>query len=188
MKSDKNKDLTKEELQKLFLGTLLFFGLVYGYFDLLLNPLSKRQLNTATSIVALEPEIEKSKEQLKRSAGVANEAPKAQASIAQIDAMIPEGAPVSWFPVLIADFFKKAGFDKAVTHMNTESIDKDTPGYRRVTWSIDVPRVDCNGFAKAVAQLENEQPLVEIQSLSIESMRDDPEGQHVLLTVQNIVK
>jgi hypothetical protein len=188
MKNDKSKDLSREELQKLLLGTLLFFGLVYGYFDMLLNPLHKRQANTATGIVALDPEIDKAKEQLKRSAGVQNEAPKAKASIEQIDAMIPEGAPVSWFPVLVADFFKKAGFDKAVTHMNNETTDKDTPGYKKVSWSIDVPRVDCNGFARAVAQLENEQPLVEIQSLSIESMRDDPEGQHVLLTVQNIVK
>jgi hypothetical protein len=187
MKKEK-KDLTKEELQKLFLGTLLFFGLVYGYFDMLLNPLKKHQLHTATSIVALEPEIDKAKEQLKRAAGVESQAPLAQTNIAQIDAMIPEGAPVSWFPVLISDFFKKAGYDKAVTHMNQETLDKETPGYKRVSWSIDVPRVDCIGFAKAVAQLENEEPLIEIQSLSIESMRDDPEGQHVLLTVQNIVK
>lgn len=166
----------------------MFFGVIYGYFDMLLNPVRRWQLTTATSIIALDPEIDKAKEQLKRSASVVNDAPKVVNSIAQIDAMIPEGAPVSWFPVLIADFFKKAGFDKAVTHMNAETVDKDTPGYRRVTWSIDVPRVDCIGFAKAIAQLENEQPLIEIQALSLESMRDDPEGQHVLLTVQNIIK
>ena len=188
MKDKKSKDLTKEELQKLFLGALLFFGLIYGYFDMLLNPLKKRQLHTATSIVALDPEIEKAKEQLKRAATVESQAPKALTSIAQIDAMIPEGAPVSWFPVLVGDFLKKVGFDKAVTHMNQETMDKDTPGYRRVSWSIDVPRVDCIGFAKAVAQLENDEPFIEIQALSMESMRDDPEGQHALLTVQNIVK
>lgn len=188
MKNTKSKDLSKEELQKLFLGALLFFGLIYGYFDMLLNPLKKRQLHTATSIVALEPEIDKAKEQVKRAAGVESQAPKALTNIAQIDAMIPEGAPVSWFPVLVSDFFRKAGFDKAVTHMNQETVDKDTPGYRRVAWSIDVPRVDCIRFAQAVAELENDEPLIEIQALSIESMRDDPEGQHALLTVQNIVK
>ena len=39
MKKLKGKDLTREELQKLCLGVLLFFGLIYGYFDMLLNPL-----------------------------------------------------------------------------------------------------------------------------------------------------
>jgi len=43
-------------------------------------------------------------------------------------------------------------------------------------------------LAEACPQLENDEPLIEIQSLNIESMRDDPEGQHVLLTVQNIIK
>ena len=188
MNKNKSRDLTREELQKLFLGALMFFGLIYGYLDMLLFPLQKRQLHTGTSLFALDPEIEKANAQIQRASGVESEAPKAKASIAQIDAMIPEGAPVSWFPVLIADFFKKAGYDKAVTRMNAESADKETPGYKRVSWSIDVPRVDCIGFAKAVAQLENDEPLVEIQSLSIESLRDDPEGQHALLTVQNIVK
>jgi hypothetical protein len=188
MKNKTGRDLTKEELQKLCLGTLLFFGLIYGYFDMLLNPLKRRQLLTATNIAGLGPEINKAKDQIKRSANVESQAPQAAVNIAQIDSMIPEGAPVSWFPVLVSDFFKKAGFDKAVTHMNQEIVDKETPGYRRVMWSIDVPRVDCIGFAKAVAQLENEEPLIEIQSLNIESMRDDPEGQHVLLTVQNIIK
>ena len=188
MKKLKGKDLTREELQKLCLGVLLFFGLIYGYFDMLLNPLKRRQSLTATNMVALQPEIEKAKEQIKRSANVESQAPQAAINIAQIDTMIPEGAAVSWFPVLISDFFKKSGFDKAVTRMNQEIADKETPGYRRASWSIDVPRVECIGFARAVAQLENEEPLIEIQSLNIESIRDDPEGQHALLTVQNIIK
>ena len=182
------KKLRKEDTQKIVLGMLMCLGIVYGYFDILLFPLQKRQLNIATSVNALEPEIEKAKAQLKRSAGVEIEAPQAKQNIAQIDAMIPEGAPVAWFPVLIAEHFKKAGFDKAATRLNNEFVDKELPGYRRVSWGIDVPRVECLPFAAALAELENAEPLVEIQALNIESMREDPEAQHVLLTVNNIVK
>lgn len=182
------KTLRKEDIQKLALGSLMFAGVIYGYFDILLSPLQKRQVNIATSVNALDPEIAKAKDQLKRAAGVETEAPKASANVAQVDALIPEGAPVAWFPVLISDFFKGAGFDKAVTRMNNEFVDKELPGYRRVTWGIDVPRVECLGFANAIAALENAEPLIEIQSMTIESMRDDPEGQHVSLTVNNIVK
>ena len=188
MKKDQSKELSKEEIQKLILGALLFFGLVYSFFDLLLNPCKARQLHTATSVNALEPEIAKAKELYRRSTEVESEAPKARAAIAQIDTLIPEGAPVAWFPVLIADFFKKAGFDKTVTRLNTEIADKDLPGYRRVSWGVDLPRVDCLGFANALAQLENQELLVEVQALTIETIREDPEAQHAFITVQNIVK
>ena len=182
------KNLQKEEIQKLVLGSLMFLGVIYGYFDTLLFPLQKRQVNTATSINALDPEIDKARSALKRATAVEADAPQARANVAQIDALIPEGAPVAWFPVLISEFFKQAGFDKTVTRMNNEFVEKDLPGYRRVSWGIDVPRVDCLGFANAVAGLENAEPLIEIQALTIESMRDDPEGQHVFLTVNSIVK
>jgi hypothetical protein len=36
--------------------------------------------------------------------------------------------------------------------------------------------------------LENNEPLIEIQALTIETLREDPEAQRVLLTVNNIVK
>jgi hypothetical protein len=43
-------------------------------------------------------------------------------------------------------------------------------------------------FASALAQLENEEPLVEIVSLQIDTSREDSESQRALLTVNNLVK
>ena len=182
------KKLRKEDIQKIGLGLLMALGIIYGYFDLLLGPVKARQKSIVTSISALDPEIATAKAQLARAVQVENDAPKAEATIATINAMIPEGAPVAWFPVLIGDFFKKFGFEKGLTRMNNELVDKELPGYRRVSWGIDLPRVDCLTFAAAVAELENEEPLVEIQALTIETLREDPEAQRVLLTVNNIVK
>lgn len=182
------KKIRKEDLQKIALGLLMALGIVYGYFDLLLGPIKAKQRNTTASIGALDPEIGKAKTQLSRAISVERDAPRAEATIKTINAMIPEGAPVAWFPVLIADFFKKFGFDKGLTRMNNELVDKELPGYRRVSWGIDLPRVECLTFAGAVAQLENDEPLIEIQALTIETLREDPEAQRVLLTVNNIVK
>ena len=178
----------KEDVQKLALGLLLAIGVVYGYFSLLLGPLKRQQKSTMTSLSALEPEIKKAQADLERVKQIQAEAPKATATMAQIDAMIPEGAPVAWFPTVMGDFFKKQGVEKITTRMSSEVTEKDLAGYRRINWGVDVPRVDCLRFAASLAELENQELLVEIQGLTIESLKEEPEAQHVLLTLNNIVR
>ena len=72
--------------------------------------------------------------------------------------------------------------------MNNEFPEKELPGFRRLSWGIDLPRVDFVPFAAALAQLENEEPLVEVVSLQIDTSREDSESQRALLTVNNLVK
>lgn len=182
------KNLGKDNIQKIALGSLLAVGVVYGYFHFLLGPLRAKTRSTAASSTALDPEIAKANSQLLRAKVVEKEAPPIEASIASITGMIPEGAPVAWFPVVISDLFKKAGFEKATTKLSTEIPEKELTGYRRMTWTIDLPRVDCLVFGAALADLENAEPLVQIQSVALETLREDPEVQRVLLTVNNIVK
>ena len=106
----------------------------------------------------------------------------------QIEAMIPEGAPVAWFPTRIADFFKRQGFDKSFTRMNSDVPEKEIPGFRRLTWTVDLPKVEFLPFANAVALLENDEPLIEINSLQIDASREEVETQHALLNVNNLIK
>jgi hypothetical protein len=178
----------KEDIQKITLGLLMAVGVVYGYFTLLLGPLKKKQMSVSASIAALDPEIAKAKADLQRSKQIQVDAPKAATTMAQIDGMIPEGAPVAWFPTLISEFFKKQGVEKLTTRMSSEVAEKDLTGYRRINWGVDVPKVDCMRFAASLAELENQEPLIEIQGLTIEALREEPEAQHVLLTLNNIVK
>lgn len=180
--------LAKEEIQKLVLGLLLFFGLLYSYFDLLLGPLSKRQEATQQSIVALGPEIANAKAQIEKARQLEKNAVTADLVARQVDAMIPEGSPVAWFPPRMAEFFKKQGIDKTLTRMNGESPDKELPGFRKLIWGVDLPKVDFVPFAEALAALENEEPLFEIASLQIDASREDVESQHALITLNNIVK
>ena len=180
--------LGKEEIQKLALGVLLFFGLIYSYFDLLLGPLSKRQDATRQSIVALGPEIANAKSQIEKTKQMEAEAKNAQMTARQVEAMIPEGSPVAWFPTRMTEFFKKQGIDKALTRMNGELPDKELPGFRKLVWGVDLPKVEFVSFAQAVAVLENEEPLFEIAALQIDASREDVEAQHALITLNNLVK
>jgi hypothetical protein len=180
--------LDKEEIQKLVLGSLLFIGVVYSYFDLLLGPLTKRQELTAASVKALGPEIANAKAQIERAKVAEKDAANADLPMRQVMAMIPDGAPVAWFPTRMTDFFKKQGIEKSSTRMTGEGLEKELPGFRRISWGVDLPKVDFVPFARALAALENEEPLLEVSTLQIDAARDEIELQHVVLTLNNIVK
>jgi hypothetical protein len=180
--------LNKDEIQKLGLGVLLLIGVLYSYFDLLLGPLSKRQAATRQSIVALGPAITDARAQIEKTRQLEANAPAVMLTVRQVDAMIPEGSPVAWFPTRMTEFFKKQGIDKALTRMNAELPDKELQGFRKLVWGVDLPKVEFVPFAQAVAALENEEPLLEITAVQIDASREDVEAQHALLTVSNLVK
>lgn len=180
--------LGKEEIQKIVLGSLMLVGIVYVYFNMLLGPLVQRQGIVRQSIADLDPQIAAAEAQVKKTAAIEATAPQATETLAQVGAMIPEGSPVAWFPTRLGEFFKKQGLDKAATRVNNETEDKNLPGFRRISWTVDLPRVDFIPFAAAIAQLENEEPLVEIGTLQVDTSRDDVDSQHVLMTVNNLVK
>jgi hypothetical protein len=180
--------LGKEEIQKIVLGGLLLLGVVYSYFDLLLGPLMKRAEQTQQGVNALGPEIASAQAQIAKTQQMELDTPKATLPMRQAEAMIPEGSPVAWFPTRMADFFKKQGIDKAATRMTGEAVEKELPGFRRISWGVDLPKVEFVAYAEAIAALENEEPLMEITAMQIDASRDDVETQHAVLTVNNLVK
>ncbi|EDY19551.1 hypothetical protein CfE428DRAFT_2727 [Chthoniobacter flavus Ellin428] len=180
--------LDKEEIQKIVLGALLLIGVVYSYFDLLLGPLTKRAETTEIAVNALGPEIANAKGQIAKTQQLEKDTPSLLLPMRQAEAMIPEGAPVAWFPTRITEFFKKEGIDRASTRMTGESVEKELPGFRKISWGVDLPKVEFVNFGQAVAALENEEPLLEITALQIDASRDDVEAQHAFLTVNNLVK
>lgn len=180
--------LGREEIQKIILAGLMVFGVVYSYFNLLLGPLSKRAALTEKSIAALGPEIAAAKAQIARTADAERAAPANMAITRQVTAMIPEGSPVAWFPPRVGEFFKKHGLEKTSTRLTSELAEKEMVGFRRMFWSIDLPKVGFVPFAQAVASLENEEPLLEVSGLQIDVSREELEMQRVLLTVSNYVK
>jgi hypothetical protein len=162
--------------------------MVYSYFNLLLGPLVARQNAFDKSIKGLGPVTAAAKAQIETTKQMEKNAPTVALIVHQVNALIPGGSPVAWFPTRMADFFKRRGIDKVTTRLNAESIDKRYTGYRKLTWGVDVPRVGFLQFGSAIAALENDEPLIEITNMQIDEGREDVETQHVLLTVNNLVK
>ena len=180
--------LGKDEIQKLALSALLLAGLLYCYFALLLAPLSATEVKARKEMATLEPQIAEAKKQIQKAGQIEKQAPASQALLAGLKSRIPEGAPIAWFPPRIADFFKRQGIDRAMTRYNAESLEKDLPGFRRLTWAVDLPKVEFVSLGAALAALENEEPLLQVTTVSVEANKDEPQYQHATLVVATIVQ
>lgn len=180
--------MDKDQIQKIGLSGLLLVGVVYCYFTMLLGPLTKRQTLAEARMGELNPKLEEARKQIKATQALEQQAPLAVATLNSINSLIPDGAPIAWFPPRIVEFFKRQGIDKAVARFANEAPEKELTGYRRLFWSIDLPKAGFVSLAVAVAGLENEEPLLEIRNLQIDVMKEDPQNQHVLLSVASLSK
>jgi hypothetical protein len=179
--------LEPEQLKKggIVLGSLIV--LLYVYFAFLLGPLQETGLKDSTGIETLGPQITDATVQMGKTADLEKHAPEATAYLTALRNSIPDGAPIAWFPPKMTQFFKRHGIEKSSTHMATEAPDS-TPGFCRIVWSIDVPKVDFNTLGLAICALENEEPLMTVISIAIDATREDAQNQHVTLTVSTLVK
>jgi len=180
--------LGKEEIQKIFLSVLLLIGLLYCYFTMLLGPLSKDETNARNTVASLVPQIDRAKAAIKDVAAREKSAPAYTKTIDEIKSLIPEGAPIAWFPPMITGFFKNHGLDKTPVHAAGEAGEKDLAGFKRISWSVDIPRVEVSQLGKVISDLENEHPLLEITSLHIDALKENPQYQHASLSLSIIVK
>lgn len=180
--------LGKDEIQKIALSAMLLIGLLYCYFALLLGPLATNQAKAKREIAAMEPQIAEAKTQLNKTAQIERQAPESRALLASLKGRFPEGAPVAWFPPRMADFFKRQGIERSQTRFNAESAEKDLPGFRRLTWSVELPRVEFVSLGVALAALENEEPLLQVTSVDVEASKDEPQYQHATLSMAMITQ
>ncbi|MDB6172323.1 MAG: hypothetical protein JWL59_1634 [Chthoniobacteraceae bacterium] len=180
--------LGKDEISRLFLGGLLVIGVIYCYFALLLGPLQSKQETAEKTIKELEPKLAAATSvMLKYNAAKLNKE-AVDTSLSRINVMIPSGSPVAWFPPRVTEFFKTHSVDKASIRLVSEVPDKALPDYQRMSWNVDFPKIDFIPFVIALAEFENEEPLVEIINVVIEGNRDNVETQRAVLTLNNLVK
>jgi len=180
--------LTKDQIQKIVLGGMMFFGVIYAYFTFLLTPLTTGREAALKEIEALGPKIDAARSQIAKTKAIEAKEPATRQLLAQVKALIPEGAPVAWFPTKLADHFKREGIDRVAVRMLSEAADKELPGFSRLAWAVEIPRVEFINLAVALAALENGEPLLEIHMLEIEAGRDDVQFQHALLTLNNLAR
>ena len=179
--------LEQEQIKKIALSVLLLVALLYGYFTYLLGPLETAETTATNGIATVIPQISDAKQQISKTADLETKAPQATAFLTNIKNTIPDGAPIAWFPPKMADFFKSHGIEKCTTHLVSEGAGA-MPGFKKMVWEIDVPKVEFIPLGMAIASLENDEPLLTVLNVSIDAMREDAQYQHATLILTTLVK
>ena len=104
--------------------------------------------------------------------------------------MIPEGAPIAWFPPRIHAFFERHNLKGVNVRPGSVEGGPDPlmHNFRNADWTIDIPQAGLTPLGIALAGLENEEKLLEITHLQITTLADSPEKQHVSMNVTTLLK
>jgi hypothetical protein len=176
--------LSKDQIQKLLLSAMGFFVLVYVYFSFFLGPLNGSRDSMLAQINDVQNKIAGSKSELSKTANLEKQAEKATTRFAALKALSPEGAPIAWFPPRMKSFFANLEIDKATARLESSAPYKeaDLANWMRYNWIIELPQADYATLGKAIASLENAEPLLSIVRINIKALPEDPQFQQITLT------
>jgi len=178
----------QQNVQKIILVTLLFAGVIYIYFGVLLPSLNKRAENIRQACEELRPRIADAKSHIKGVAIREEKAGMTAATFDQVNAMMPHASPIAWVPPLLKEFFDRHGIKNCSVRMIGKRIDADIPGYYSAIWNIHLPQVEAIQLGIALSELENQQPLFEITSVQMGNMGPDVEIQNATINILTIVR
>ena len=176
--------LSKDQIKKLLLSGMGFVVLIYVYFSFFLGPLNDSRDATLKQINELQDKVANSKSELTKTAKLEKQAETATSRFAALKALSPEGAPIAWLPPRMKTFFANQEIDKATARLETSAAYKETDlaNWMRYTWLIELPQADFASLGKAIASLENSEPLLSITRLTIKALPEDPQFQQVTTT------
>ena len=186
----KSIKLTKDQIQKLALSGIGFVVLLYVYFSFFLGPLNRSRASMQAKINDLQGKLASSKNEMTKALNLDRQAGTATTRFTALKAMSPEGAPIAWFPPRVKTFFASQQIDKVVARLdsNVEFKQPELAAWSKYNWLIDLPQADYITLGKAIAQLENTEPLLSIARLSIHAPPEDAQFQQVSLSVATIIE
>lgn len=182
-------NLNKDQIQKLALSAMGFVILLYVYFSFFLGPLNKSRNTMKDRINVLQDKLNSSKGEMGKTVHLEQQAKAATTRFAALKALSPEGAPIAWFPPRIKVFFANQQIDKAGAKLdgNTPFKQAELSEWIKYNWTIDLPQADYDLLGKALADLENSEPLLSIAKIKIQAMPDQPQFQQVALNTVTII-
>lgn len=185
----KQLKLTKDQIQKLMLSTIGFIVLVYVYFSFFLGPLNRSRDAMLGTINEVQNKIDSSKNEITKASNLEKQATTATTRFAALKALSPEGAPIAWFPPRMKTFFANQQMDKATARLENSVAYKeaDLANWMRHNWLIELPQADFSVLGKAVAALENSEPLLSLTRVNIRAVPDDQQFQQVTLTASTAI-
>ena len=181
--------MNKEQTKRLLLGGFGLIGLLYVYFAFFLGPLNKGRNSIQGKISELEKKVATSKSEISKVTKLEESAHAATVRYDALRALSPEGAPIAWFPPRMKTFLAGQQIDKVTTRLESSSAfkEKELDGWNRYLWIVDLPQADFESLGKAIALLENSNPLLSIRRLRIHAAANDPEMQEIVFTASTII-
>jgi len=182
----KPKKFNKDQIQKIVLSVLGFIGLIYCYFNFFLGPLNKSRASMATAIADVQAKTASSKTEMKKTANLEMQAKEATGRYEALKATTADGAPIAWFPPKMRTFFGDQGIDKVTARLESSADFKqpELSDWIKDTWAIELPQSEYSALGKAIAELENTEPLLAIQHVVIHAVPEEPQYQQVSLLAQ----
>lgn len=186
----KKSKFSKDQIQKLVLSGIGFVVLIYVYFTFFLGPLNKNRAAMEVTLADLQSKLSASKGELTKASNLERQAGNATSRYAALQALTPDGAPIAWFPPRTKSFFSSQQIEKVVARLSS-STPVGKPGLEEwlsYTWLIDVPQAEFSTLGTAIAELENTEPLLAINKITIRSSADQPQFQQIELVAVNVIQ
>lgn len=178
--------LNKDQIQKIGLSSIGFVALIYCYFTFFLGPLNKSRAAATQTIAELKEKTASSRTEVRKTANLEIQAKTATARYSAFKATTDGGAPIAWFPPKMRNFFAAQGIDKASVRLEGTSNFKEPElsDWIKDNWIIELPSSDFSPLGKAIADLENNEPLLSVQKIAVHAVPDNPQFQQASLTTQ----
>jgi hypothetical protein len=185
-----NIKLDKDQQKKVLLSTMLLIGTIYCYFTFLLNPLRASEVAAEAESAGYEKKITEADQKMRGFNSLKAQAAEAGELVAQVNAFIPNGAPIAWFPPRMRAFFDRQGLKGSLVRLrSTEKPEPDlAKGFISGNWIIELPQTSFFPLGIALAGLENEEFLLEITDLKIATRAESPEFQNVTVEAATLLK
>jgi hypothetical protein len=182
--------LKKDQIKKISLSAMGFVVLVYVYFNFFLGPLNNSRDTMLKAMADKQAKLDSSKDEMSKAATLEHQAKAATTRFAALKGLNAEGAPIAWFPPRVKVFFANEQIDKAVARLENSSTFKEPElaSWMKYTWMIDIPQADYSAVGKAIADLENAEPLLSITKVTIRGQPEQGEFQAVDLVATNFIQ
>jgi hypothetical protein len=181
--------LTKDQIQKLVLSVIGLLVLLYVYFTFFLGPLNRSRQNALAETKDRQAKLSTSAQEISQAAKLEQRAKASAERFATLKRSNPEGAPLAWFPPRIKTLFATLGIERAVARLEgtTGFSEPELAGWSKYNWIIELPQADYGALGRAIAELENSEPLLNIRRLNISASQDQPQFQKVDLAMTDII-
>lgn len=179
--------MSSDQIKKVAMVVLVLLGLLYAAFTYLIGPLQQQMAVLDRQINELESNIRRANNVIREANDLQVEADEATVIFDQLSSLIPDGAPVAWFPPRVAAFFSRHEIPASTTRFVSRA-PLPLDDFEHFAWTIDLPRTDFIPLGIALSGFENEFPLVGITSIEIQSSATEPGLQRVTLGARGVVK